>query len=103
MLVGALGCRAGGTRGRCSSAWSRGAGVPSTLYGPHPHWDNPWVQEGITGWPQSPPAILTLVLSGTEQEAAPGEGGDTEAADGELGKEQGAGILELPSPCHGVS
>lgn len=94
----------GGTRGRCSSAQSRGAGVLSTLYGPHPtgstHGCRKVSQGGLSA---PPPAILTLVLPGTEQEAAPGKGGDTEAADGELGKEQGAGTPELPSPCHGVS
>lgn len=87
-----LGCR-GDLGGEAQQPGAEGCGCPQ-----HPLWSLLFTGLGAPMgagrchrlWPWSHPGALTPVLSGTGRGAAPGEGGDVEAADGELGKERGA-------------
>lgn len=105
-----LGCR-GGLGGDAQQPGAEGCGCPQ-----HPMWPSPF--PGLSSllgapmgagrchrlFPRSHPGALTPVLSGTRRGAAPSEGGDTEVADGELGKEGGADTwdpLSWPAPAAG--
>lgn len=57
-----------------------------------PCWEHLWVQRGVA---LVLPWHLVLILSGTMKGAVPGETGDGDVADGEMGKDGRGGTPEL--------